>query len=253
MTRVLQRSTAAPNTLDLASAIAGTPQGDFHSDRYLRNTARRLEHLASLGLKLENQSVLEVGAGIGDLTTFFLDRGCRVHSTEGRPDNFEVLRQRYEHESSVTTELLDLDPPPSAGPGTAYDVVFAYGVLYHVSRPDLALDYLAEATRGVLLLETIVKPGGTPGPNMWAEDAELAGAAVSGMGSRPTRSWVWEQLKQRFAYVAVPVTQPRHAEFPIDWTLESHPAATRSIFVASRTALASDQLSTVLLDRQRRH
>lgn len=253
MTRMLQTSDAAPNTLDLTTAIAGTPQADFHSDRYLRNTARRMEHLASLGLELDNKSVLEVGAGIGDLTTFFLDRGCRVRSTEGRLDNFEVLRQRYENDANVTTELLDLDPPPSDGPGERFDVVFSYGLLYHVSRPDLALDYLAQATGGVLLLETIVKPSGTPGPNAWAENAQLAGSAVSGTGSRPTRSWVWEQLRARFEYVAVPVTQPRHAEFPVDWTQSSYAAATRAVFVASRKPLANELLSTALLDRQRRH
>jgi 2-polyprenyl-3-methyl-5-hydroxy-6-metoxy-1,4-benzoquinol methylase len=250
---MLQKSEAAPNTLDLATAIAGTPQADFHSDRYLRNTARRLEHLASLGLDLDNKSVLEVGAGIGDLTTFFLDRGCRVRATEGRLDNYEVLRQRYEHDPSVTTELLDLDPPPSVGTGDTFDVVFSYGLLYHLSRPDLALDYLAQVTGGVLLLETIVKPSGTPGPNAWAENAQLAGSAVSGTGSRPTRSWVWEQLRARFAYVAVPVTQPRHAEFPADWTLAAYPAATRAIFVASRTPLSNELLSTALLELQRRH
>ena len=31
----------------------------------------RLNHLASLGLKIENSTVLEVGAGIGLLTGFF--------------------------------------------------------------------------------------------------------------------------------------------------------------------------------------
>lgn len=252
MATTLRPSAAAPNTLDLSSAIAGTPQGDFHSDRYLRNTARRLEHLASLGLDLDNRSVLEVGAGIGDLTSFFLDRNCRVHSTEGRPDNFDVLRQRYQNGPNVTSELLDLDPPPAHN-GKRYDVVFSYGLLYHLSSPSLALDYLATSCADLLLLETIVIPNGTPGENPWAENAALAGAAVSGTGSRPTRSWVWSALMTRFPHVYMPRTQPRHIEFPIDWTLPGYPAATRSIFIASRTPIENPLLSADLLTKQSRH
>jgi len=50
----------------------------------------------------------EVGAGIGDHTSFFLDRGCSVITTEGRPENLELLRQRY---PQLDVRLLDLDNP----------------------------------------------------------------------------------------------------------------------------------------------
>lgn len=249
--RLVTPSKAAPNTLDLASVIAGTPQGDFHSDRYLRHTARRLEHLATLGLDLSDKTVLEVGAGIGDLTTFFLDRGCRVHATEGRPDNLEILEQRYADATACTVASLDLDPPPPHD-GRTYDVVFSYGLLYHLSNPAAALDYLASSTAGVLLLETIVKPLGTETENQWSEDAQLAGSAVSGTGSRPHRAWVWKQLHARFPHVYLPRTQPSHIEFPVDWTHGSHPAATRSVFIASRTPIETPSLTTELLMRQTR-
>ena len=60
-----------------------TPYGAFHSTPYLSHNARRLEHLASLNLPIHGSSVLEVGAGIGDHTTFYTDRGCAVVATEG--------------------------------------------------------------------------------------------------------------------------------------------------------------------------
>ena len=58
----------------------------FRNFQYLRMNARRLEHLASLGLPIAGREVLEVGAGIGDLTSFFLDRGCSVTAIEPRPE-----------------------------------------------------------------------------------------------------------------------------------------------------------------------
>jgi len=59
----------------------------FHSKHYLLHNEKRLAHLARLGLPIEpNMPVLEVGTGIGDHTSFFLDRGCVVTSTKGRPE-----------------------------------------------------------------------------------------------------------------------------------------------------------------------
>src|SRR5882762_5851252 len=73
----------------LAQAVQAA-QGVFHSLHYVRHNARRQEHLASLGLALQGRRVLEVGAGIGDHTTFFLDRGCSVLSVEPRLENCEL-------------------------------------------------------------------------------------------------------------------------------------------------------------------
>ena len=58
----------------------------FRSPQYRRHNARRQEHLASLGLDLRHKSVLELGAGVGDHTVFFLDRDCVVTSVEDLPD-----------------------------------------------------------------------------------------------------------------------------------------------------------------------
>jgi len=60
-----------------------SPKGDaFLSYHYQRHNQRRLEHLASLGLDIAGCTVLEVGAGIGDHTSFFLDRGCEVVTSD---------------------------------------------------------------------------------------------------------------------------------------------------------------------------
>ena len=63
--------------------------------QYLRLNARRLEHLASLGLPIAGGEVLEVGAGIGDLTSFFLDRGCSVTAIQPRPENRACFASQY--------------------------------------------------------------------------------------------------------------------------------------------------------------
>src|SRR5690349_18827095 len=112
---------------------------NFSSWRYQRHNSRRLEHLASLGLNLQNRRVLEVGAGIGDHTHFYIDRKCQVVTTEGRKENFDLLRKRY---PELETHLLDLDDPRPVIKGV-FDVIHCYGVLYHLKTPSEALQFLA--------------------------------------------------------------------------------------------------------------
>ena len=63
----------------------------FKNPQYQRHNSRRLEHLASLGLDLHGKSVLELGAGVGDHATFFLDRDCTLTSLEPRPENCKIF------------------------------------------------------------------------------------------------------------------------------------------------------------------
>ena len=65
----------------------------FRSPQYCRHNCRRQEHLATLGLELDSKSVLELGAGVGDHTTFFLDRGCTVTSVKPRIENYRLFRK----------------------------------------------------------------------------------------------------------------------------------------------------------------
>src|SRR5690242_6357837 len=97
------------------------PISAFQYDGYRRHNSRRLEHLSSLGLPIAGRQVLELGAGIGDHTGYFVDRGCAVTAVEGRSENLAILQARF---PAVATVLLDLDQPylPDLG---RFDVVYA--------------------------------------------------------------------------------------------------------------------------------
>jgi len=93
----------------------------FRSFQYLRMNARRLEHLAGLGLPIAGRDVLEVGAGIGDLTSFFLDRGCSVTAIEPRPENRACFATQYGDAESWPRERLRILP------GDAWRLAVALG------------------------------------------------------------------------------------------------------------------------------
>lgn len=225
----------------------------FRFPYYARLNQRRLEHLASLGLDFEGKHVLEVGAGVGDLTHFWLDRGCTVHATDARPENLDVLRRAYAGHSRLTTGLLDLESPPDPGAASRrFDIVFCYGLLYHLSNPVPALHYLASVCDGLFLLETCVSCGSDELLNPVAENAALHSQAVAGAGCRPTRPWVMKQLRACFPHAYSVATQPAHEEFPLEWhTPRADNGLMRAVFVASSTALRRPDLLTELPSVQR--
>lgn len=222
----------------------------FRLAHYQRHNQRRLEHLATLGLPIAGKSVLEVGAGVGDHTSFFLDRNCTVTSTDGRLDLVAFLRQRHPSVPSLQWDV-EKDPPVSVQP---HQIVYCYGLLYHVKNPDVVLARLASLATQMLLLETCVSFGNELAVNLVDEPAEDPTQALSGKGCRPTRPWVMAELGKSFPYVYVSKTQPWHEEFPIQWGggLGSESSLSRSVFVASRTALSGVTLSAELLMTQTR-
>ena len=117
----------------------------FHSPGYIRITQRRLEHLASLDLAIRNKRVFDVGAGIGDFTSFYLDRGCSVLAVEPRKENIEHLNINLEQSGAAVRsdyKTLQQDFWAIEGLTESFELVHAYGVLYHLDNPLRALKAL---------------------------------------------------------------------------------------------------------------
>jgi len=207
----------------------------------------RLDHLASLGLDLANKTVLEVGAGIGKLTSFFEDRGCSVLSTEARQDNVKVFRDRY---PKRRVEVADLNISKSHDQFGTFEIVFMYGTLYHLSNPTQALQDLSKICTGMLLLETEVHPFDNGLINAVSENIKNCNQSVTGTGCCPGRDWVMKELSKYFSQVYITKTQPNHNEYPLQWPVVSSIYNTRSIFITSRVPLENPKLQTILPQTQ---
>lgn len=231
--------------------------GVFRSLHYARHNSRRQEHLASLGLELRGRTVLELGAGVGDHTTFFLDRGCSVVSVEPVAANCELFRLAMiaRHQSGYLgagrSTLIHSDAESlDASLNEMFDIVYCYGLLYHVANPDAALAAMARRCKSLLLLETCVSFGNEEAINAISEP-QSPSQAFHGVGCRPTRPWIFNRLKQLFAHVYTTRTQPAHEEFPLDWTVPPPPGRlTRAVFVAARESIVNPLLLDHLSDRQ---
>ena len=196
------------------------------------NTARQ-DHLASLGLDFMEKTVLEVGAGIGLHTPFFLQRGCKVLVTDGNTENVIEVRRR---QPGWRAEVLDLERGDDLRHLGEFDFVYCYGLLYHLGGPEKAIARLAEVCRGQILLETCVALGDMPDVH-FVRDPRSQNQAVSGIGCRPTRAWVMDMLRRYFGHAYAALAQPDHPDFPTDWTLPEAQLNYRAVFIGSKSRL----------------
>ena len=207
----------------------------------------RLRHLASLGLDIQGKRVLEVGAGIGLHTEFFEQLNCAVLCTDGRKENVKEIRRRY---PGRNVRVLNLDADEAYEDLGFFDVIYCYGTLYHLERPEEAIRRLSGMCRGLLLLETLVLPEPGPSVQFVSEEAATLNQAMGGKGCRPTRQWVMERLRTHFGYAYITKTQPLHFDFHLDWSRPVPGKNHRAVFVASKKPLENLQLSEKLLERQ---
>jgi hypothetical protein len=204
-----------------------------------------------LGIPVRGLSVLEVGAGVGDHSHYYIDRGCPMTITEARTENLRQLHERY---PSQQVAHLDMEQPSQIA-GGPFDVIHCYGLLYHLKTPEGALEFLAENCNGLLLLETCVSFGDEESINFVSENARHPTQSFSGTGCRPTRPWLFSRLREQFEYVYIPKTQPNDSWFPTDWTApeEHKEGLARAVFIASRHPLDNEILTTELIDYQMKH
>jgi len=239
--------------LGLVRRVIGCgPFESFDSeDAMLINRARQ-DHLASLGLNLVHQSILEVGAGVGRHTAFFEKLSCAVISTDARAENVAEHLRRFPHRQGRVF-VADLSVPGSHQWFGQFDIVYCYGALYHLRDPTLCIRELAKNCRKLFLLETCVNPTDNGEINPVIEDRDNTTQSFDGVGCRPARDWVMQQLRQNFPFAYVTVTQPNHPDFELSWPVSSkRKGLFRSVFVASRSPLVLPSLSSTLLAKQTR-
>lgn len=213
----------------------------FLTHHYQCHNIARLQHLESLQLPMANKSVLEFGAGVGDHTYYLLAKNCNVTVTEGRQELVDFISSRY----NIKAIKLDVEKDlPLIKTLPNFDIIYCYGLLYHINNPEEFITTIAPKA-DTLLLETCVLPdSSTYGPNLISENAQAFTQAISGTGCRPNRKWLFDKLKALYPFVYMPKTQPKHFEFPTDWdtVLDEPGKLVRSVYVASKKPIQNELL-----------
>lgn len=220
----------------------------FDTSDYIEINRARMIHLASLELPVEKKRVLDVGCGVGHLAQFFVDKGCEVVCVDGRSENIDSLRSRY---PGLEAHVANVEMEPLSQLGL-FDIVFCYGLLYHLENPLWALRNMASVCKELLLLETIVCDHTLPLVRIDDESVAFSQALI-GVGCRPSPSYVvLAASRAGFPFIYAPKRPPEHKDFQFEWRndLESRRDGRnlRCVFVVSRTELQNPRLVSLIND-----
>jgi SAM-dependent methyltransferase len=235
----------APRDVSAEPRPEGGGVESFDTDAALELNEARLTHLASLDLPIDGRRILEVGAGVGRLTGFFLERGCSVVVTEARSENVAELRRRL-----PTVDAREADVEESLDYLGSFDVVFCYGLLYHLESPLRALRNMAAVCSDLLLIETMVCDARAPVLRLEDETTSV-NQALRGVAHRPSPSYLALALNRiGFDHVYAATDPPDHPDYRFSWLdnmdTARDDALLRGVFIASRTPLQQRGLTALL-------
>ena len=173
----------------------------------------RLECLAKVPIKFIGERVLEVGSGAGLLSDFFIRRGALLTITDGRPELVSIARQIYGAnplvEALFTLDLDHLEDLDNSSIDSPYDWIFAFGLIYHLSDPKSALEYLASICKKGILIETVITSESVS-PTKVLERADFNQAV--NFGYRASLNFYLEILRSLFPFIYLP-EEPEHREY----------------------------------------
>lgn len=215
----------------------------FDSPESLVLNEARMNNLESLHLPLENKRVLDVGCGVGHLAQFFVKRNCGVTCIDGRAENVNELKRRY---PELSAWCVDVERTWDNWLG-GFDIVFCYGLLYHLAEPWRVISNLAEASKELILLETLVTDAIMPILQLEKENSGAKDQSLGGIGGRPSPSYVvWALQNVGFSHVYTPKELPKHPDFIFerrnDMAMHQDGHRLRMIFVGSKHRIKNDAL-----------
>lgn len=215
----------------------------FDQPYYSDITEARIQHLKSLGLPLAGKSVIDVGCGIGRLSVFFTELGCKVFCVDGRLENIQKLRKLY---PSCKSAVVDLETHQILEYGD-FDIVFCYGLLYHLSDPFGFLKNAYKICNEMMIIETCITDVDIPVLCLVEENQNNATQALRPIGCRPSPSYVTTCLKLcGFKYVYTPIKLPEHIQFQYkrinDFSYQKNGNLIRDIFIASNKEIENSKL-----------
>ena len=200
----------------------------------------RIKHLESLKLDLKDKYILETGCGAkGDITQYLLKQSKHITLNDAREIN--IKSNLKNNHVSLNYNIWDLneDLPTDI----IFDIVISYGTLYHLHNPSNTIKNLANISKELLVLSTIVT--GTKDNNSVniIEEPNNIDQSYTNKGCRPGREWVTNEFKKHFKYVYFPITQPDNIEFPKLWPTTKR---ARFIIIGSHNQLDNIQLTDIL-------
>jgi SAM-dependent methyltransferase len=187
--------------------------------------------------QVDLQTAVDVGCGVGYFSAFLNSLGFNVIAVDGRAENTEEAKRRV---PQVTFHSLNAEDPRIRDLGR-FDLVFCFGLLYHLENPFHAIRHLHAMTAKLLLVESVCFPGN--GPIMALVDEESNDAqGLNHIAFYPTEECLVKMFyRAGFGKVYRLTKLPAHPDFHA----KSSVRQIRTILAASHVPLCSELLELV--------
>ncbi len=114
--------------------------------------------LAEIKMPFGLRTAVDVGCGLGHFSGLLQSIGFEITGVDGRQQNVEEAQRRN---PNIRFLRFDAEDPSLLSLGR-FDLVFCFGLLYHLENPLLAIRHLRAMTEKVLLVEGVIFPGDEP-------------------------------------------------------------------------------------------
>lgn len=190
----------------------------FNSDIYKYWRKRRFDTIINHYGRdfFKGKTLLEIGAGYGDLGKMFYDLGCDVTCYEGRTQNLNMLKSTYPELKSMQFNC-DTDTIEDY-----FNIILHTGVLYHMGDIDDHLKNCLEKCDH-LILETEVQDKSEPDIIFLEEATDCQAAGLTIRVSRPSPAYIENILKSCGSKISLPANPSYLNMHPwiYDWEIEN--------------------------------
>ena len=190
--------------------------------------------LSELIPSMSLRSALDVGCGLGYFTGLLESLGLAVSAVDGRKGNVEEAQRRFPKIPFCQMDAQD----PSLREVGRFDLVFCFGLLYHLENPMLTIRHLHAMTQKLLLVESVTFPGDEPIMAL-VDEGHTEDQGLNHLAFYPTEACLVKMLyRSGFSCVYTLKTRPDHPEYHE----VSGKRRTRTMLAAAIHAIQSQQL-----------
>jgi hypothetical protein len=132
----------------------------------------------------EGKTLLELGAGHGDLGAMFAKIGAKVTCAEGRPEHATAGQNRYAG-LGMEFKVVDLE---NQWPFEEFDIILNLGLIYHFKVPDFSIIQTCKGAK-YSVIEGEICDGASSTALVQVKEQGFD-QALNGWGCRPTASYV---------------------------------------------------------------
>lgn len=193
--------------------------------------------LADVKQPLGLRTSVDVGCGLGHFSGLLQSLGFEVTGVDGRQQNVEEAQRR-----NPGIRFLQFDAEDAALRSLGkFDLVFCFGLLYHLENPLLAIRHLQAMTRSLLLVEGVIFPGDEPTMGL-VDEGPSEDQGLNHIAFYPTETCLQKMLYcAGFRFVYRFTALPEHPGYHRNGRIPK----IRAMLCASHQLIASAQLEVV--------